>query len=120
MDAHRPGTTRTAYLAHETPSVSVELSQRPDGSIVFSAVAYRFLTPSGDPYEYSLTVLAEHVDAIRIALGAEPGQDAFDAILAHSHEIMRQGETTWLKSLNIPYQFSCWEPWVEIAEWPAE
>jgi hypothetical protein len=118
MDAHPPGTTRTAHLAHDVPAVSVQLSQRTDGSIVFSAVAYRFVTPSGEPYEYSLTVAPEDVDAIRVGLGAAPGQDAFEAIVAHSHEIMRAGETTWLKSLNIPYQFSCWEPWVEMTELP--
>jgi hypothetical protein len=116
MDTNQPGATRTAYLSHDIPKVSVELSQRSDGSIVFSAVAYRFVTPSGDPYEYSITVAPEHLDAIRIALGAESGQDAFDAILAHSAEIMRQGETTWLKSLHIPYKFFRWEPWVEMVE----
>jgi hypothetical protein len=74
------------------------------------------LTPNGDPYEYTITVAAAHVEAIRRALGATRGQDAFEAILANSREIMRQGETTWLDSLHIPYKLDRWAPWVEISD----
>lgn len=65
MDAERPGGTRFTYLEHDVPRVTVRLSQRPDGSVVFNGVAYRLLTPSGDPYEYTITVAAEHLSAIR-------------------------------------------------------
>jgi hypothetical protein len=111
-----PAANRRTNLKHNVPKVRVELAQLPDGSIVFSGVAYRFLTAEGDPYEYTITVAPQYLDAIRVALGAQPDQEAFDAIVAHSAEIMDRGEIAWLDSLGVQANLDCWEPWVDIVD----
>ena len=61
-----------------------------------------------DEYEYFITVEPEHFDAIRAALGAEPDADIIDTMCAHAETIFMKGETTWLESFGIPYEFSIW------------
>jgi hypothetical protein len=104
---------RSAYLDHDIPKMSVRMKEKPDGSLELRGVSTRFVTHSGDPYEYTITIAPEHLAAVRAAVGAGVGQDGFEAIRAHSREILRQGEMTWLNSCNIPYQFDAWAPWEE-------
>ena len=59
-------------------------------------------------YEYFITVEPEHFDAIRTAVGAAPDADVVDTMCAHADSIYTQGETTWLDSHAIPYEFSSW------------
>ena len=75
----------------------IGLSGWPAGPIsVFVGVAAQFRTASGDPYEYTVTVDADHVAAISECV-VVPGRDPFDVIVADTAEIVRMGEASWLE-----------------------
>lgn len=62
--------------------------------------------PICDEYEYVITVEPDHFEAIRAALGAEPDANIIDVMCANAEAIFMKGETTWLDSLEIPYEFA--------------
>ncbi|MCH9703092.1 MAG: hypothetical protein K0U76_17230 [Actinomycetia bacterium] len=62
----------------------------------------------GDEYEYWITV---GVDDLRKALGVAERSDIGDAACTRVNEIMQVGETTWLDSHGVPYEFNSWVEW---------
>ena len=52
-------------------------------------------------YEYWVTAPAELVPRVVSALGGSPGDDVLSLVAAHAEEIVRRGESTWLRSLGI-------------------
>ena len=64
--------------------------------------------PACDEYEYFLRIEPEHVQGLQEALGA-PAQVGVVAVATVDwSDIVEMGETTWLKSVGIPYKFDCW------------
>jgi hypothetical protein len=109
---------REQNLDHDIPALSVQLLQYDDGSIEFSGMSYRFRTADGDPYEYTVTVDAAHVPALRAAMGIAPDADVFSALVARTREIMKRGEHAWLTDRAVPVELFSWAPWVEIVDPP--
>ena len=52
-------------------------------------------------YEYWVTAPAALVPRVVSALGGSPGDDVLDLLAEHAEEIVRRGESTWLRSLGI-------------------
>lgn len=59
-----------------------------------------------DEYEYSITIDPEQFDVIRAALEAPPDADIIDVMCADAEKIFMRGESTWLKSHGIRFEFS--------------
>ena len=52
-------------------------------------------------YEYWVTAPAALVPRVVTALGGSPGDDVLALLAEHAEEIVRRGESTWLRSLGI-------------------
>ena len=52
-------------------------------------------------YEYWVTAPAALVPRVVSALGGSPGDDVLDLLADNAEEIVRRGESTWLRSLGI-------------------
>jgi hypothetical protein len=52
-------------------------------------------------YEYWVTAPAALVPRVVSALGGSPGDDVLDLLADHAEEIVRRGESSWLRSLGI-------------------
>jgi hypothetical protein len=52
-------------------------------------------------YEYWVTAPAALVPRVVSALGGSPGDDVLDLLADHAAEIVRRGESSWLRSLGI-------------------
>jgi hypothetical protein len=52
-------------------------------------------------YEYWVTAPAALVPRVVTALGGSPGDDVLTLLAEHAEEVVRTGESTWLRSLGI-------------------
>jgi hypothetical protein len=52
-------------------------------------------------YEYWVTAPAAVVPQVVAALGGAPGDDVLALVAEHAEEIVRRGESTWLRALGI-------------------
>ena len=52
-------------------------------------------------YEYWVTAPAAVVPQVITALGGAPGDDVLALVAEHAEEIVRRGESTWLRALGI-------------------
>ena len=52
-------------------------------------------------YEYWVTAPAAVVPQVVAALGGAPGDDVLALVADHAEEIVRRGESTWLRALGI-------------------
>lgn len=59
-------------------------------------------------YDYIVAIDRVHFPTIRSALGAPPESEIIDVMRTHAEPIFMQGETTWLKSIGVPYDFAIW------------
>lgn len=57
--------------------------------------------PSGQEYEYHLTVSASEVPIVIEALGGQPGDHVLSLLRAHAEAIVKRGELAWLKSIGV-------------------
>ena len=66
---------------------------------------------SGDPdsdYEYTVTIARKDLRKIVKALHGRPWHDALDLFEANYPMIAQAGETKWLKSIGVPFEFWSW------------
>ena len=64
--------------------------------------------PACDEYEYFITIGPDEFDKIRAALAAPTDADIFDVMCGHAESIYTTGETTWLNSIGVEYEFDSW------------
>jgi hypothetical protein len=80
-----------------------DVERTPDGGLVIRG---QDLHTFGDnEYEYTLTVRPEDVPTLVAALGGQPKDDVVELLVAHSEDIFRQGESTWLDSIGVRAKF---------------
>jgi hypothetical protein len=56
-------------------------------------------------YEYALTVAEADIPTVLSALRAAPGADVLDALESAGSELVRTGESKWLRALGIEFEF---------------
>jgi hypothetical protein len=105
---------REIYLEHDVPSLTLRLQEGSDGSLRFDATAWRFRTANDDAYEYEITVEAADIPTLRAALRIDAEADVFEAVRCRSREIVKHGESKWLKERGIAFDFFAWAPWATI------
>lgn len=84
------------YAAHR---LYVEASATDDGGFVIEGQDLG--RPGMVEYEYSLRVAAAGVPRVVEALGGQPGDDVLELLERNGEELVRRGESTWLKSLGL-------------------
>ena len=75
------------------------------GALVFSG-------EDSNDYEYEVTVAPDQFDALRAALGGEPGEsapeDLVDLVCRRVDAIMPMGEARWLDEHKIAHRVTVW------------
>ncbi len=59
--------------------------------------------PLFEEYEYFLRVAPEHFGLLRSALGGGADAELVDLLATRGDELVRRGETRWLKEHGIPF-----------------
>jgi hypothetical protein len=65
-------------------------------------------TPGGDEYEYFATVAPADVPRLLAALGGRATDDPLRLLEEQGEEIVRAGETAWLRDHGVPFEFHTW------------
>ncbi len=64
--------------------------------------------PMFEEYEYFIRIEREYFAAVRAALNGAVGTDLVGLLEGRASELVRRGETAWLKAHGIPYDFHTW------------
>jgi hypothetical protein len=71
-----------------------------DGDLVFEGQDLNGWLGSAE-YEYWVRCPAADVPRVVAALGGAPGDDVLTLLVEHADELVRRGESTWLRSIGI-------------------
>ncbi|WP_430782811.1 hypothetical protein [Actinoplanes sp. G11-F43] len=83
----------------------VDVVHEPDGTL---RIQGQDLDPGNmfeGEYEYAMTVRPADVPRIVAALGGDPGADVLDLMTANAQAIITLGESRFLKSIGVEYEF---------------
>ena len=97
---------RVSLLAADSRWVWAELAE--SGALVISGQDLRPPPGFGDEYEWTITVEAVDVPVVVAALGGNVGDDVLALLAAHADQIIRTGESRWLRGIGVEPQLWSW------------